>query len=659
MKKSILILLFGVLLIHQGVSETLKTDLKALSSTYYQLDEKDSTAGLVLRELLKLSLEENQYDSLAKYSILFFNHPAPGMNNNTEEAEVLRKATGFSSQIKDSQLRGSVHLKLAGALFDLNNFVNAITSYSAAIANFEPKDSLLIADSFFFRAQANDSMGNLIQSMKDYQVANDIYQTLGNREYQNYTLGGIAILYSKFSLYDEAEKIRNQLKTYYEEIDSPMDVAIQAYNQAEDYRKNDRLDLEKQTLLSIDQQLPLENRYLYFEAMVRLKLAVISAQEGNSSQLYHYLGVAEELISEEPDITNDNVLYLAAKYWEKIFQNDFSGANQLAKNMLVSAKASREMDNTILAFQSLIHSYKKLGDFENAYSYSDQFKNYQDSLFIANRASTFAFYQTKYETEKKERELAEQVFENQQIKTKNKAQIQGLLLLITSIIIIAIGLFLWKNLKESKKKALMQSKFSQELLKNQEAERIRISKDLHDGLGQSLLLIKNKVRLNQDIPTGELLDTAISELRSIARSLHPMQLEKLGLQKAIEILLDQVDRETDLFVSSELENIGNSLSKEKELNIYRIFQESLNNIIKHADASAMKVSLTKEKNSISLSISDNGKGFDFSEKYNDFNSLGLKTLKERTAAIQGTMNVSSEKGKGTTLSFIVNASKSA
>ena len=114
------------------------------------------------------------------------------------------------------------------------------------------------------------------------------------------------------------------------------------------------------------------------------------------------------------------------------------------------------------------------------------------------------------------------------------------------------------------------------------------------------------------MPTGELLDTAINELRAIARSLHPMQLEKLGLAKAIKYLLDQVDRETAIFVSSEIEDLGGTLEKSKELQIYRIFQESLNNILKHAEASAIQVSLVKLKNKVVMTISDNGKGFDFS-----------------------------------------------
>jgi signal transduction histidine kinase len=132
-----------------------------------------------------------------------------------------------------------------------------------------------------------------------------------------------------------------------------------------------------------------------------------------------------------------------------------------------------------------------------------------------------------------------------------------------------------------------------------------------------------------------------------------MQLEKLGLSKAAEHLLDQIDRETDIFVSTEIEELKGILRKEEELQLYRILQESINNVLKHSQASALRVMFNKVEKRVELRIEDNGKGFDFSEKLNDFQSLGLKTLKERIASINGSMKVTSEKGSGTSLSFIV------
>lgn len=108
----------------------------------------------------------------------------------------------------------------------------------------------------------------------------------------------------------------------------------------------------------------------------------------------------------------------------------------------------------------------------------------------------------------------------------------------------------------------------------------------------------------------------------------------------------------DVFISSKLENIDSFFSKEDQVHVYRIVQETLTNILKHAKASAVNVAIKKEDKKTVITIQDNGVGFDFSKKFNDFNSLGLKTLKERTAALKGSMKVESEKGTGTKFSFI-------
>ena len=129
--------------------------------------------------------------------------------------------------------------------------------------------------------------------------------------------------------------------------------------------------------------------------------------------------------------------------------------------------------------------------------------------------------------------------------------------------------------------------------------------------------------------------------------------EELGITKAIKNTIRDVDEHTDIFISSNIDDISNTLTKDQELNLYRIVQETLSNIVKHANAEAAKISVIKESKRILIVIKDNGDGFDFSERYNDFKSLGLKTLRERTKYLKGTMKVDSEKNKGTTFSYII------
>jgi signal transduction histidine kinase len=186
------------------------------------------------------------------------------------------------------------------------------------------------------------------------------------------------------------------------------------------------------------------------------------------------------------------------------------------------------------------------------------------------------------------------------------------------------------------------------LLQSQEEERKRISKDLHDGLGQSLLVIKNKIALKNDKTTKELINNAIEEMRCISRALHPFQLKSIGISSALNKLIHQLDENSDTYIFGNIDNIDNLLSTEKEVNLFRIVQESLSNIIKHADANSAKVTLFTIKKIINIIIQDNGIGFDYVEKYNDTKSLGLKTIKERVKFLKGTLKIVSTKNGGTT-----------
>ena len=198
----------------------------------------------------------------------------------------------------------------------------------------------------------------------------------------------------------------------------------------------------------------------------------------------------------------------------------------------------------------------------------------------------------------------------------------------------------------------MKEEYSHNLLLSQEEERKRISKDLHDSLGQSLLLIKNKVSLKSDDKTKELVNNAIEEMRTISRVLHPFQLEDIGISKALDNLINQLDESYEkTYIFGNIDDIANKLNQDQEVNIFRIIQECLSNVIKHAKADSAKVTLINNNTEILISIKDNGLGFDFSERYNDFKSLGLKTIKERVRFLKGTLKIDSIKGKGTTFNI--------
>ncbi|TSE06834.1 sensor histidine kinase [Aquimarina algiphila] len=201
-----------------------------------------------------------------------------------------------------------------------------------------------------------------------------------------------------------------------------------------------------------------------------------------------------------------------------------------------------------------------------------------------------------------------------------------------------------------KNKKLQQS-FLQELLQTQERVGKRISKDLHDSVGQSLLLVKNKVLQNKDQKTASIVDGVIDEVRAISRSLHPFKLEELGLTVTLQSSVEMIDENYDIFISAEIDNIDTVFDQEKEVNIYRLVQESFNNILKHSNARSAEIIVINKETDVEIIIKDNGKGFDVSKEKSSVSKIGLKTLSERSKFLKASFKTLSEIDQGTTLIF--------
>ncbi|WP_111669297.1 ATP-binding protein [Algoriphagus litoralis] len=639
------------ILTKDGLSQA--DELETLEALYSEIPGEDSLSGVYLRRILDLVRTGKDYEKLAKWAIAFYSSYAPGTNSYQEKVAILLDAIQYESQLKDSLIKGNLYLKLGGAFFNQYDYDSAIYYYQQSIKRFGKSDSIYIADATFFTGQAFDYQGDLLQAMDTYQKASNIYERLGDQEYVNFVLGGMAILFSRYGIYDEAFEIRQKLIEYHLKENKNYEAAIQLYNQAEDFRKQQKIDRQFEFLKRAESLMPFGEEHNYFSAVYNLSWANYFGEQNNLSKQLDYYQKAKTYFSDLPIFSTENPNRLFAEALIEKNRNNPTKATLLAEEYMKAAIDSKDLDHILRGYTLLAETYADQGRAQDGFRVLSRLNQFKDSVISANQSATFAYYQTLYETEKKEREILNKTQELEENRAKSASRTRWFIGIISVVIVSAVGAFLWKNLQQAKKEKALQQTFSRQLLTNQEEERLRISKDLHDGLGQSLLLIKNRVALRQDESTGQMLDSAISELRAIARSLHPMQLEKLGISKATEQLLEQIDKETDLFVSSEIDDIKGKLNKEHELHLYRILQECLNNILKHAEAAAIRVILRETDKKISLIIEDNGKGFDFSERYQDFQSLGLKTLKERTAAIQGIMKVSSEKGKGSQFTFTV------
>ncbi|MCH9659546.1 MAG: hypothetical protein K0U54_01400, partial [Bacteroidetes bacterium] len=213
--------------------------------------------------------------------------------------------------------------------------------------------------------------------------------------------------------------------------------------------------------------------------------------------------------------------------------------------------------------------------------------------------------------------------------------------------LVGMGLVLY-FLKQAQEKRKFQEIFSEKLLQSQEDERTRIAKDLHDSIGQQLTLIKRRAQEEEQGDISEMTHSALEEVRGISRNLYPSVLKQLGLSESIEQMIYDIDEKTNIFFTAEIEEIDSYFSEDASLNFYRFIQESITNILKHAEASSVSIIIKKRNGKVHISIKDDGKGFIVSETLKH-HSLGLKTIAERIRILKGSFQIFSKLGEGTTI----------
>jgi signal transduction histidine kinase len=313
--------------------------------------------------------------------------------------------------------------------------------------------------------------------------------------------------------------------------------------------------------------------------------------------------------------------------------------------------------------------YKSWGKFDKSLAYMERFHSLKDSLLNENKTQQIAELQTKYETEKKEQQIALQSAEI----AEQKAHNQRNYLIITSLLILLILLvvitFLIRS-RERKKQALLKKEVEiilrqsqiEAALNSQESERKRFARDLHDGFGQMISVLNlNLKSLEKGQSTKEevfenstkVLEEMYKELKGICFNLMPETLIKQGVVSGLREFAARINNTGKLHVQIDTFGINERLTDLQEISIYRISQEWVNNILKYSNANRVTVSLTRDEEEITLLIEDNGAGFDKNLLINGTGN-GWKNMNSRTNLLKGELELDTTAGiQGSTL--IVNA----
>ncbi|QAA82505.1 hypothetical protein EI546_12595 [Aequorivita sp. H23M31] len=571
-------------------------------------------------------------------------------SNPTEAVNIIDNVLDKKDRIKDSLLLGGLYLKRGRAMAKIN-LERAIEDYGIALQNFAQHDTLNKADVYLFRGQAYSSMGKFVEASENLTQAYTLYEDKGEYAYMVYAQQGIINMFSMNGFFDKAKKERDMLIEKMKSLNLDTFLAGEYYNQAIDYKKMGKRELEYESLLKAeklyDENPSNKSTFIGIHSM----LIVYYCEDGDFDEAKKHLDFLEALEYNFSGDTPSEINYLGGKaeYLKAIGQ--FEAALHLAQKKLRLAEQLGIEDEIMATHNLLAEIYLLVKEPYKSIESTRAAVAIKDAIYNKSTANALVYYQTLYDIEKQGKKIIEKTTSIRLLEKDNEVFKKAILFGGIAILLFFGVVLLYRNQIHLKSHKLLQEKFSQELLVYQENERRRISKDLHDGIGQQLLVLKNRLMGDGDNVAKEMVDQTIEEVRGISRDLYPFQLQEMGITKAIEYTVDQIDENTSLFISTEMDNIDNVFSKDDEVNIYRIIQESLSNIVKHARAGAGKVSVKKHPDAIIISIKDNGQGFDFNDKYKDPKSLGLKTLLERTKVLKGQMKVTSKKDMGTLIEF--------
>jgi signal transduction histidine kinase len=236
---------------------------------------------------------------------------------------------------------------------------------------------------------------------------------------------------------------------------------------------------------------------------------------------------------------------------------------------------------------------------------------------------------------------------------------------LSALSVAGVILLVYKGrMRKLRKANAAQQAFSRQLIEAQEAERKRIASELHDSIGQSLAIIRNLALVGLSTPEDhtqalEQLDEvstaaseALVEVKAVAHNLRPYQLDRLGLTKALDAMVKAVSDSSDIRFTTDIVELDSVLPKGAEINLYRIVQESLNNIVKHSAATEASVIVKRDPQNIHVEIRDNGKGFvPGSSSDSSPGGLGLVGIAERAKILGARCEIHSAPGRGTIISI--------
>ena len=350
-------------------------------------------------------------------------------------------------------------------------------------------------------------------------------------------------------------------------------------------------------------------------------------------------------------------------------EKKFSEAEPLLLSVYNDTKKTNEPSEMLVVLDYLSRFYEESGNYKPALSYYKEFKELTDSVSSSQNKEYLSGLEVKYDIATKENLLMSQ--KAQLLKRRNFAYLLSGFL-ITALLTVVFLIINFKHKQKIQQQRIndlekeKQLEAAEAVVKGEEQERSRLAKDLHDGLGGMLSGIKhsfttmkgNLIMTPDNVQAFErsmdMLDSSIREMRRVAHNMMPEALVRFGLDTALKDFCNDINQSGALKVNYQSIGMeGITIEPTTAITLYRIVQELLNNSMKHAQAHSAIVQVTNSNGLLSVTVEDDGKGFDTSILKTN-KGIGWTNIQNRVDFLKGKLDIRSKEGEGTSVQIELN-----
>lgn len=571
----------------------------------------------------------------------------------------------ISNTTKDSAVKAAAYRALADQYTDLEKYPTAISYYNKAICLYKNLDnkgsSIEYAKTLVNKGIIPQIHGDFNEALNLYSEAEPILLKEGEKRYLINLYHKKCDVYEQMGLKEKA--LEYALKAIQlSEIEKDDENQVRSYftyiANSNDARQNLKY-LKKAKEIIDNSKLPEWHLFYYYLNFG----GELYKQKRYTEALNYYLIAEKYAFDDREKITNKlfvTQIYIDTKQYDKA-ENELIKAYEDASRLQLKVQI-RDILNQMVVCDSV------KGDFLHAYMNLKKSIQINNDLLNYENQKRIDFLNAKYEVIQREAEIQklrdDKKMQQLEIKQKNTLNYMfafGILVFIITAILVYRNQKQRRIIAEQKVRRYENEKqliATRAVLKGETDERVRIARDLHDGLGGLLSgtkLILNNMKENVILSPAsvndynhalELLDSSINELRRVAYNMMPETLFNNGLQKALEDFCKALNNQANVFIDFSFFGNFKRIDNNMEIIVFRIIQELTNNALKHAKSESIHVQLIQDDNRISASVQDNGIGFNLS-MVDESKSAGLRNIRSRVLSLCGQFHIDTSPGKGT------------